>query len=51
MKWTRAIEITHAVLDTITPLAQNIILQVQQLEPCEKFFDKIADLHGAIVVS
>lgn len=42
---------TYTVFDAVTPLAQNIILQVQQLEPGKQILDEIADLHGARVVA
>ena len=42
---------THAVLDTVAPLAQNIILEVEQLEPREEILDEVANLNGAFIVT
>ena len=42
---------TYAVLDPITPLPQDIILQVQQLEPRKQIFDELADLQRTVIVS
>lgn len=44
-------KITYAVFDPITPLPQDIILQVQQLEPRKQIFDELADLQRTVIVS
>lgn len=42
---------TYAVLDTVAALAQDIVLQVQELEPSEHFLDEVANLHGSSVIT
>lgn len=42
---------TYAILDPITPLPQDIILQVQQLEPREQILDELADLQRTVIVA
>lgn len=42
---------TYAVLDTVAALAQDIVLQVQELEPSEHFLDEVANLHGTGVIT
>jgi len=42
---------TYTVLDPVAPLAQDIVLQVQQLEPGEHVLYEVADLHRAVVVA
>lgn len=42
---------THAVLDSITPLPQNVILQVQQLESSKEVLDELANLDWAVIVA
>lgn len=42
---------THAVLETVTPLPQNVILQVEQLEASEEIFDEVANLNGPFIVA
>lgn len=42
---------THAVLDSITPLAQNVVLQIQQLESSEEVLDELANLDRAVIVA
>lgn len=42
---------TYTVFNPITPLPQNIILQIQQLESRKQILDEIADLHWPGVVT
>lgn len=42
---------THAVLETVTPLPQNVILQVEQLETGEEILDEVANLNGPFIVT
>lgn len=42
---------TYAVFNPITPLAQDVILQIQQLESREEVFDEGVDLERAVVVT
>ena len=40
MPKNRAQRATYTVLNTITPLAQDIVLQVQKLEASKELFDE-----------
>lgn len=42
---------TYAVFNPITPLAQDVVLQIQQLESREEVFDEGVDLERAVVVA
>jgi hypothetical protein len=42
---------THAVLDTVAALPQDIILQVEQLESRKEILDKVANLKRTLVVT
>ena len=42
---------TYTVFNPITPLPQNIILQIQQLESRKQILDEIANLHWPGVVT
>lgn len=43
--------LTYAILDTVATLAQDIILQVQELESSKQLLDKVANLHGTVVIT
>jgi hypothetical protein len=42
---------THTVLDGITPPAQSIILQIEQLKPGVYVFDELANLEWSTVIA
>jgi hypothetical protein len=47
----QTVDTTYAVLDPITPLSQNIVFQVEQLETSEQILDKFTDLNRAVVIT
>jgi hypothetical protein len=42
---------TYRVLDSIAPLPQYIVLQIEQLEARKEILDEIVDLEGTVVVA
>lgn len=46
-----AIKKTYTIFDTIAALAQDIILQVQELEASKQLLDKVANLHGTRIIT
>lgn len=47
----QGVKTTYAVLDPVTPLSQNIIFQVEQLETSKQILDKFTDLNRAVVIT
>lgn len=45
------LDLLDRVLHRVDPLAQNVILEVQQLEARVNILDEVADLDGKLVVS
>lgn len=41
----------HVILDSVSPLPQDVVLEVQQLEPGEEVLDKGADDEGQVEIA
>lgn len=44
------LDILHPVLESIAPPAQDVVLQVKDLEACEDVLDELVDEDGSLIV-